>query len=375
MNSTSPSFVAAHAADKDWKRAAEACIDGLGTLPAGANLGFVYSSDQFAGELGDILAHLRQATGVEDWVGSLGIGVVSGADGYFDEAALAVMVAAFPDGAFRVMATLDADVDQMAADDRAWIDATEPTFAIVHGDPTNARTPALVDDLADTGAGFLVGGLTSSRGAHHQVAGEVTDGGVSGVLFAPTVDVATSLSQGCTPMAEAHEITDCKDNVLMSLDGRPALEVFKEDIGELLAHDLQRVAGYVHAALPIAGTDTGDYTVRNLMAIDPDRGWLAIGAEVQPGDRVLFVRRDPSSAIEDMQAMLDRLKRRLDGPPVGGVYFSCLARGPSMFGSADHEMGMIRDTLGDFPVVGFFGEGEISNCRLYGYTGVLAVFV
>lgn len=375
MNSTPPSFVAAHAADKDWKRAAETCIDDLGSLPAGANLGFVYASDQFAGELGDILAHLRRTTGVEDWVGSLGIGIVSGADGYFDEAALAVMVAAFPDGAFRVMATLDADIDQLAADDRAWIDATEPTFAIVHGDPTNARTPALVDDLAGTGAGFLVGGLTSSRGSHHQIAGGVTDGGVSGVLFAPTVDVATSLSQGCTPMAGAHEITGCEENVLMSLDGRPALDVFKEDIGELLAHDLQRVAGYVHAALPIAGTDTGDYTVRNLMAIDPDRGWLAIGAEVQAGDRVLFVRRDPSSAIEDMQAMLDRLKRRLDGPPAGGVYFSCLARGPNMFGSADHEMGMIRDTLGDFPVVGFFGEGEISNCRLYGYTGVLAVFV
>jgi small ligand-binding sensory domain FIST len=285
------------------------------------------------------------------------------------------MVGAFADGDFRILPTLDKDLDQMAADDRAWIDATEPTFAIVHGDPTNDRTPALVDSLAESAAGFLVGGLTSSRGAHHQVAGDVTDGGLSGVLFAPTVDVATSLSQGCTPMAETHIITDCQDNVLMSLDGRPALEVFKEDIGELLAHDLQRVAGYVHAALPIEGTDTGDYTVRNLVAIDPERGFLAIGAAVQPGERVLFVRRDPASAIEDMQAMLDRLKRRLDGPPAGGVYFSCLARGPNMFGSADLEMSMIRDTLGDFPVVGFFGEGEISNCRLYGYTGVLAVFI
>ena len=375
MTSPPPSFVAAHAVTDDWKRAAEICGDGLGTLPDGANLGFVYASDRFAEDLGNILAHLRQKTGVEDWVGSLGVGVVSGAAGYFDEAALAVMVAAFPDGAFRVLPTLDEDLDQLADDDRAWIEATEPTFAIVHGDPTNARTPALVDGLAGAAAGFLVGGLTSSRGPHHQIAGGVTDGGVSGVLFAPTVDVATSLSQGCTPMAEAHEITDCRDHILISLDGRPALEVFKEDIGELLAHDLQRVAGYVHAALSIAGTDTGDYTVRNLMAIDPDRGWLAIGAEVQPGDRVLFVRRDPTSAIEDMQAMLDRLKQRLDGPPAGGVYFSCLARGPNMFGSADHEMGMIRDTLGDFPVVGFFGEGEISNCRLYGYTGVLAVFV
>ncbi len=375
MNASPPSFVAAHAVDDDWGRAVKACGDGLGTLPDGANLGFVYASDQFAGDLGSIVTYLRQTTGIEDWVGSLGVGIVSGADGYFDESALAVMVGAFADGDFRILPTLDKDLDQMAADDRAWIDATEPTFAIVHGDPTNDRTPALVDSLAESAAGFLVGGLTSSRGAHHQVAGDVTDGGLSGVLFAPTVDVATSLSQGCTPMAETHIITDCQDNVLMSLDGRPALEVFKEDIGELLAHDLQRVAGYVHAALPIEGTDTGDYTVRSLVAIDPERGFLAIGAAVQPGERVLFVRRDPASAIEDMQAMLDRLKRRLDGPPAGGVYFSCLARGPNMFGSADLEMSMIRDTLGDFPVVGFFGEGEISNCRLYGYTGVLAVFI
>jgi small ligand-binding sensory domain FIST len=27
--------------------------------------------------------------------------------------------------------------------------------------------------------------------------------------------------------------------------------------------------------------------VRNLLGIDPARGWLAIGAQVEPGDRVM----------------------------------------------------------------------------------------
>ena len=35
----------------------------------------------------------------------------------------------------------------------------------------------------------------------------------------------------------------------------------------------------------------------------------------------------------------------------------------------------IRDTLGDFPLVGFFCNGEISHNRLYGYTGVLTLFL
>jgi small ligand-binding sensory domain FIST len=46
-----------------------------------------------------------------------------------------------------------------------------------------------------------------------------------------------------------------------------------------------------------------------------------------------------------------------------------------MFGEEGKEMSMIQDQLGDFPVVGFFGNGEISNNRLYGYTGVLALFL
>ena len=35
---------------------------------------------------------------------------------------------------------------------------------------------------------------------------------------------------------------------------------------------------------------------------------------------------------------------------------------------------MINNILGDVPLVGFFGNGEISDARLYAYTGVLALF-
>ena len=34
-----------------------------------------------------------------------------------------------------------------------------------------------------------------------------------------------------------------------------------------------------------------------------------------------------------------------------------------------------RKALGDFPLVGFFCNGEISHNRLYGYTGVLTLFL
>ena len=35
---------------------------------------------------------------------------------------------------------------------------------------------------------------------------------------------------------------------------------------------------------------------------------------------------------------------------------------------------MIKDVLGDVPLVGFFANGEIFHNRFYAYTGVLSVF-
>ena len=83
-------------------------------------------------------------------------------------------------------------------------------------------------------SGFLVGGLTSSRRQNLQIADGVIEGGLSGVSFSDGVTIATRLTQGCSPIGPKHTITACQQNVIITLDGRPALDVFREDIGETL---------------------------------------------------------------------------------------------------------------------------------------------
>jgi len=376
-------FRIAHTASEDWTSAAKSLAGGLAGGRAGGrgdvpppNLGFLYVSDPLTEDLSSILTYLRQKTGIEHWVGSGATGVLAiGGSGaapvgdYYERPAAVAMAARLPDSSFRVLADL---TDTSAIAD--WLAAETPYFGIVHGAPTN---PLLLDSLKDLSGrfAFLVGGLASSGFDGAQIADGVIGGGLSGVLFAPGIGVATGLSQGCRPISEPHVVTDCQDNVVIGLDGRPALEVFADDIGEDLAGDLRLVADLIHAALPVEGSDTGDYTVRSLLGIDPKRGMLAIGEELQPGARLLFVRRDRDSAEEDLRLMAEGLKGRLDGRPRGGFYFSCVARGPSLFGSDGRELDIVRDCLGDVPLVGFYGNGEISNARLYGYTGVLALFV
>ena len=60
--------------------------------------------------------------------------------------------------------------------------------------------------------------------------------------------------------------------------------------------------------------------------------------------------------------------------PRGALYYSCVARGEHLFGSRGAELGLVRQALGEVPLVGFFCNGEISRDRLYGYTGVLTLF-
>ncbi len=99
-----------------------------------------------------------------------------------------------------------------------------------------------------------------------------------------------------------------------------------------------------------------------------------LGAEVAPGEQILFCRRDPGSARADMTRMLRQLAARLPAPPKAGLYVSCIARGAALFGEPGVETGLIQDALGEFPLIGFFANGEISRDRLYGHTGVLTLF-
>jgi small ligand-binding sensory domain FIST len=248
-------------------------------------------------------------------------------------------------------------------------------FAIVHGDPGTPDMPDLVQDMsAKLSSGYLVGGLSSGRERAFQLANEVLEGGLSGVVLSSRIELTTRLTQGCTPISGPHTVTAGARNLLVTLDGRPALDVLRAAVATTLGGDLRRAARFLHVGLPVAGSDTGDYLVRNLVGIDPQHKLVAIGAEVQPGMPILFCRRDGTSARVDLRRMLDAIAADLDGPPQGGLYFSCLGRGASMFGSGSAELGMIHERLGTFPLAGFFCNGEISHDRLYGYTGVLVLF-
>jgi small ligand-binding sensory domain FIST len=371
-------FTAACTSGADWHDIADQCLLSLNSDGPPASLGLLYVTEPLAPHLDKLLDYLRRQTGVADWTGTVGSGICCTGREIYDEPAAAIMLASLPEDSYRLMpAGIEAMTDMLARN-QDWLERHAVHFGIMHGDPRNSYIPQLIESLStELDPGFLVGGLASATDERYQlqIAGTVHEDGLSGVLLSSGIPVITGLSQGCTPLEHKHTITRCERNILVELDGRPALDVFREDIGEVLSKDLSKVAGYIYAGLPVPGSDTGDYLVRNLVGIDTDQKLLAVGDYIEEDDAIMFCRRDGKTAREDMRRMLRSLAERATGEIRGGVYYTCLGRGRYQFGENSEELQMIREELGEFPLVGFFANGEISHNRLYGYTGVLTLFL
>jgi hypothetical protein len=372
-------FRAAHGVGADWLAACRACAEQLDPPPKSANLGFVYVNGPLAPSLDQIAARLRDVTGIRDWVGAGGAGVCTSGREDFEQGAVVALVGALPERGFSLF---DLQLNGQTGLGPGPVGGAPANgsgsgtvgLGVVHGAASQPDMAHAIAGLSEATDAFLVGGLASAGDL--QIAGQPTEGGLSGVLLDAAVPVITGLSQGCTPIGPVREVTDCRGPWIRTLDRRPALAVLKEDIGEVLARDLRRIDGFVQAAIPLLGSDRADYLVRNLLGLDVNGGMVAIGEELRRGDPLIFVKRDGSTAQADLRRMLHDLLRRTEGRAVrGALYHSCIARGPHMFGPDSGELRTIEAVLGRVPLAGFFTNGEIFRNRLYSYTGVLTLFL
>lgn len=361
-------FKFGHASASTWQDAAESCLSQLGELSSSDNLGFLYITDLIAGELPEILEFFKANTPVTHWVGSVGIGICASGKQYFNTSAIAVMLGNFPENCFYVFQPHEKN--KFSAKNRV-------LFTIAHGDPRFQEIDQQIVKVSESlNEGFLVGGLTSSRHEILQIADDVAEGGLSGVIFSNEIQVSTRLTQSCSAIGPYHRISECNNNVIISLDDKPAFDVFTQDIGPEFTEDLNKVVGNIFAAIPIQGSDTDNYMVRNIIGIDPEHHLLAISDKVNLGMSIGFTRRDANDAYQYMVQMLNQLKASLKGRKIkGGLYYSCMGRGENLFGNDSKELKLIQQFLGDFPLVGFFANGEIFYQRLYAYSGILSLFL
>jgi small ligand-binding sensory domain FIST len=230
------------------------------------------------------------------------------------------------------------------------------------------------------GAGSSESGVA---GATFQLCNDkVATNAVTGLHLSGSFESFIDITQGCQPITEPLVITRAGGNIIYEIDNRPAFEVFTSVLKGPLLEDLRRALMYVFVGVPADrrrnSVGGGEYLVRNIIGLDSEKKIIGVADEVTEGQVMVFTLRDGQRARDDLGQMLKRQAQRLDGKkPAFGVYFNCCARGTSLYGIPGIDSAYIRQTLGDFPLIGMFGGYELAPLgganHLFAYTGVLAL--
>jgi small ligand-binding sensory domain FIST len=317
-------------------------------------------------------------------------GVIGAGHEVEQRAAFSLTVASLPSVELVPFQLTAAQLPEDAADLDAW-------RTLVGAPPTNNLHFLLLADPFTFDASALIEGLDAAYPDSRKFGGLSSGGqmqgsnslflksrsrrsGAVGVALSGNISIDTIVAQGCRPIGSPMMITECQNNLLVELDGRPPLLALRELYESLPERDQALLRTSLFAGLEMKSDEVefqpGDFLVRNIIGMDPQTGAIAIGATPKQWQVMQFLLRDSQTATDDLTRLLSRYSG--SAKPDGALLFSCVGRGIHLFGQADHDTRLFREKLGPVPLGGFFCNGEIGpvggSTFLHGYTSAFALF-
>ena len=351
-----------------------------------ADLALVFTTGDARARAHEALHAVRRVTGAPVVIGCSGTGILTERREVEEDLAVAVLAVRCE----RLVATpfsfeRQGERPQLGAELGQQIGPTvaEGGCVLVLPDAIGCNPPALLNELGEA-LGFVpvLGAVAAGSPMFELYNTDATEGALVGVALSG-LSPLIGVTQGCTPIGEPYVITHADANVIQRIASRPALEVLTQAIRANPDTESRIRHAGVFAGLAMdpakSPLERGDFLVRNLVGADQSSGALAVAERVRIGQTLQFQIRDAQASRDDLIKMLDELAGRLAGRrPAFGCYFDCAGRGRGLFGVADHDVTLIREKLGEFPLVGFFGNGEFAPIGrrnfFHNYTGALVVF-
>ena len=234
------------------------------------------------------------------------------------------------------------------------------------------------------GAG-LIGSYTFDRG--RLLCGtKVAEQHAVVALLSGDCSVYTTIVHGCRPMSDYHTITSVEGPVVYEIDGKPALNVIDDLLGN---QDWQRRLPLLLVTLGVnhgdkyAPYDEKNYVSRLVVGIVPEEKAIVLfEADFKNGTEFQFMRRsaelmEESAEKRSKEAMAYLQENNQD--PFFALYIDCAGRTAGFSGSEKEEASIVQKNIGkDVPLLGFYSGVEIAplmgKSRGLDWTGVLLIF-
>lgn len=366
-------------------------LEELGQKP---DLVIAFVSPHYQRSYGRIPELIKDALSPGTFIGCSAGGLIAGGEEVEQDRGIALAGAVLPGVDLTGVHILNDSIPDGDAPPSAWEALTrvkpqsEPHFILLP-DPFTFRIDSFVQGLDyaypnSIKVGGLASGANKPGGNALFLNDETLNEGLVAVSVSGNVVVETVVAQGCRPIGKPYRVTSCQGNILLELDGKPAIRVLKEVLEDLPPQDQELARHSLFIGVVMNEFQEkfkgGDFLIRNLIGIVPEAGALVVGELLRNERTVQFHLRDAATSSDDLRAMLknytDRAPR--DNRLAGALLFSCLGRGRYLYGHANHDSNSFREYLGEIPLAGFFCNGEIGpvggTTFLHGYTSSFGLF-
>lgn len=203
-------------------------------------------------------------------------------------------------------------------------------------------------------------------------------------FYGTSLKVGYGSMGGWDPFGPERVITKSKNNVLFELDGKPALALYKQYLGDLAE------------GLPSTGllfplnirqpedTEKKNEVVRTLLAVDEKEQSMTFAGDMPQGALAKLMKanfeRLVNGASEAASLSFESLKNQ---KPQLALLISCVGRKLVLKERIEEETESVRSILGDQAVMtGFYSYGEIcptapteKQCRLHNQTMTITTFI
>ncbi len=190
---------------------------------------------------------------------------------------------------------------------------------------------------------------------------------------------ALTISSGCyagwSEFGAERLITKSDSNVVYEIDGQPALDLYKDYLGDY-ADDLPNSG--LRFPLSIKAEASDPEVIRTLLAIDEVGKSITFAGDVPEGYRARLMKPDMDKLI-DGAGLAAKEVEQANKLPALGLVVSCVGRKIIMGQMVEEELDAVENVLGsNVQLSGFYSYGEISpthketvDCALHNQTMTL----
>jgi methyl-accepting chemotaxis protein len=177
----------------------------------------------------------------------------------------------------------------------------------------------------------------------------------------------TGVQHGHKPLSETLTATKAEGNILYTVGGRSAWEVWKEKAGaraKEIGMDVDRLASPTEEGVFLIrfelGLETGDgYKIRVPLSKNED-GSLNFACTIPQGVTFRIMESVKSDQIQSAQGAAELAKREAGGSEIAGaLVFDCVCRSLILEDQFKDGVDVIKKVIGDVPLLGFETYGEI----------------